>query len=102
MRKPIENGLASHAHAALVQHREGVAGAVAEREHDVVGAKLLAGGERCSAAGDRQAAHPAGLDPQVDDALRRSGSRRRGASISARIFSTTPTRRKVPMCGLAT
>ena len=42
------------------------------------------------------------LDAQVDDARCRSGPRRRARSISARILSTTPTSRKVPMCGLAT
>ena len=60
--------LGLHRHAALVQHGEGVAGAVAEGEHDLVGAQLLGACFGACAARDRQAANPAGLDPQVDDA----------------------------------
>ena len=41
--------LGLHEHAAPVQHLEGVARAVAEREHHVVGAQLLARGERHAA-----------------------------------------------------
>ena len=41
MRKPTENGLASHGHAALMQHGKGVARAVAQRHHHLVGAQLV-------------------------------------------------------------
>ncbi len=58
--------LGVHAHAALVQHREGVARAVAQREHDVVAAQFLARGQRQAA--DLLLVAPA-LDQQVDDAL---------------------------------
>ena len=49
MRAPMENGLASIMDAAPVQHGEGVAGAVADGQDDVVGVDLLAAGQRQAA-----------------------------------------------------
>ena len=57
---------------------------------------------RAPAARDRQRRAPGRPRSAGRRRGRRSGSRRRARSISARIFSTTPTSRKVPMCGLAT
>ena len=45
-------------HAARMQHREGVAGAVAERQHHMVGAQLFAAGQRHPA----QMAHTSAID----------------------------------------
>jgi hypothetical protein len=54
--------LGHHVHAAPLQHLEGVARAVAQRQHHVVGGELLA-------TGQHQAAHAAVFDLQVGDAL---------------------------------
>ena len=102
MRKPIENGLASQEHAARVQHREGVARAVAGREDDVIGGDLARAAPLSRARATTHAAQRAGLDVQVDDARAEADLAAERARSSARIFSTTPTSRKVPMCGLAT
>ena len=42
MRTPIEKGLASTCTPRLVEHLEGVARAVADRQHDVIGLEVVA------------------------------------------------------------
>ena len=69
MRKPIENGLASMCDAAPLQHREGVARAVAEREHHVVGAQLLAAGQHQAADVARAGPAPASSMTQIGHLL---------------------------------
>ena len=59
--------LGLHVDAAGVQHREGVARAVTERDDDMVGADLLARGQRHAA--HLALAIGAGLDQQVGDLL---------------------------------
>ena len=67
----MENGLASMCDAAAVQHREGVAGAVADRQDDMVGVDLLAAGQR-----QRRACGGRRRSIDVLDARSRSGIRR--------------------------
>ena len=66
MRTPIENGFATIATPIVVQHREGVAGAVADRQHHVRGGDRLAVGERD--AGDAAAAVGCAFDLEPLDA----------------------------------
>jgi hypothetical protein len=58
--KADREGLGLHADAGPVQHLEGVAGAVTERQNDLIGAQFLAGraSRRAPAAFDLQAGHP--------------------------------------------
>ena len=77
---------------------EGVARAVAERQHDVVGAQLFAAGQHHAA--QLRPARPlrsAGRPPAGRSGFRRPAPRSRRASSRP-----CSTRRKVPMCGLAT
>ena len=99
MRKPIENGFGFEVHAALVQHREGVARAVAEGEHDLLGRDRRAVGAAALATVTPRTC-PSSISRSVTRWPKRISPP--SASISARIFSTTPTSRKVPMCGLLT
>ena len=80
--------------AAVVQHLERVARAVADRQHDVVG---FAAARRWPACTPR--IRPSSISMSATRLSKRISPP--SASMVARIVSTMLTRRKVPMCGLA-
>lgn len=92
--KAYRERLGLHEHLALVKHAKCLAGAVAQRQHDMVGAQAFA-------AGQGHAAHLPRLDEHVGHLLTKPNLTP-SASISSRMRVTTPVRRKVPMCGLLT
>ena len=62
MRTPMENGFASMATPRCAQHLEGVAGAVADGEHDAIGRDVRAVGEHDAA----HMAQPVAADLDVE------------------------------------
>ena len=99
MRTPIEKGLASICTPRSWSIVEGVARAVADRQHDMIGLQIVAGVEV-------QAAHPArSVGPRSRCRCPSTRCSKRysppSASIVSRMLSTIVTSRKVPMCGCA-
>ena len=82
--------------AALVQHLEGVARAVADGQHHMVGWRCV---RRSASTTPRTC--PFSISMSVHPALEADFAAQRLDAV-ARIFSTMLTSRKVPICGLLT